>query len=38
MRIMDTLVAGRDLIFEMTGTAKGELWLEVTDFGYEHEI
>ena len=38
MRIMDALIAGRDLIFEITGRAQGELWLEVTDFGYEHAI
>ena len=38
MRIMDALIAGRDLIFELTGRAQGELWLEVTDFGYEHAI
>lgn len=38
MRIMDALVAGRDLDFEITGRAQGELWLEVTDYGYEHAL
>lgn len=38
MRIMDALIAGRDLIFEVTGRAQGGLWLEVTDFRYEHAI